>query len=235
MKSRCLFGHFVLMEQIVQPTNAFLRVWYGCFFICFSVFYHVKGGPTVKLSPTLERFTAKERLLVIITIGMIVLLITVYITPLEEVAPIAQNKMNTDISTKAIMFVGNQNSPMNQVTRDPFAIPPEFKEKSSSMNTQKNQEDSIVHNNADHLSTRNPNLAPPNKQRDLPKLTGIVGTEEHDLAVIQSANKSKAYQINDFIETYQLIAIYDDSILLQDKGTQLVLRLESATQKGGNK
>lgn len=232
MKLRCLFGHFRL-DGANSATDQciFTCVWYGCFFI-----YHGKGGSTVKLSQSLEKFTAKERLMVIITIGMIVLLITVYTTSSEEVvAPNAPSKTNTDTSNKVIMPIGNQTTPLKQVTRDPFAVPPEFKEKPPSMNSQNYQADSIVHSNSDPISTKTTDKALPTKQRELLKLTGIVGSEEQRLAVIQSKNKSKAYRINDFIGTYQLVAINVDSILLQDNGSQLVLPLEAATQKGGNK
>jgi len=155
-----------------------------------------------------------------------VLLITIYITPSEVIiTPTLPNKSTIKIvktSNNAVMPIGHQINQMSPAIRDPFAIPPEYKE----------QMDPIQPTNSNNVPTTIGQITTPAKAKNLAKLTGIVSTNNQSIAVIQTANKSKAYYLNEFIGTYQLIAILEDAIILRDKDNQLVLPLESARPKG---
>jgi type II secretory pathway component PulC len=188
----------------------------------------------------IAKFTAKQRLIIIISIGFIILLITIYTTPSEVVvAPTLPNKKTTDVvktSNKAVMPIGHQDNQTNQVIRDPFAIPPEYKEQMPVANNLKKQMDSILPANSNNGPTTVAQVAtPPAKTKDLIKLTGIVSSNNQHMAVIQTANKSKAYYLNELIGDYQIIAIMEDQVILKNDDSQLVLPLDSARQKGDNK
>jgi type II secretory pathway component PulC len=188
----------------------------------------------------ITKFTAKQRLVVIISIGIIVLLVTIYTTPSEVVVtPTLPNKEATEVakaSNKAVMPIGHQDNQMNQVIRDPFAIPPEYKEQMPVAYNLRKQTDPISPIDSNNGPTTVGQATTSAKAKDLIKLTGIVSSNnQQHMAVIQSANKSKAYYLNEFIGEYQIIAIMEDHVILKDDDHQLVLPLESARQKGDNK
>lgn len=193
----------------------------------------------MELSAQLGKFTAKQRLGIILGVGSIVFIVTMYITPAEVVtAPPIPKQSNTGVvkssSNKAIMPVGQQGIQTSQVFRDPFLIPSEFQEKTPITHNVRDQGYSKV-SSPNRESTANEKLTTAMKTKESVTLTGVVSTDNQRLAVIQSANKSKAYQLYDFIGTYQLIAIQDDTVILKDNDSQLVLHLESPGKKGEKK
>ncbi|GMA99453.1 pilus assembly protein PilP [Pelosinus sp. IPA-1] len=193
----------------------------------------------MEFSDQIGKFTAKQRLGIILGVGSIAFIITMYITPTEVVtAPAIPKQANTEVvkssSNKAIMIVGQQSSQTNQVFRDPFCIPSEFQEKTPITNNVRDQGYSKVSSSNREL-TASEKLTAPIKAKESVTLTGIVSTDNQRLAVIQSANKSKAYQLYEFIGAYQLVAIQDDTVILKDNDSQLVLPLETPGKKGGRK
>lgn len=189
------------------------------------------------LSAQLGKFTAKQRLGIILGVGSIVFIVTMYITPVEVVtAPPKQSNMGVakSSSNKAIMPIGQPGSQTGQIFRDPFLIPSEFQDKTSIINNVRDQEYSKAANsNKEPITSEK--LITPIKTKESVTLTGIVSTNNQRIAVIQSANKSKAYQLYEFIGTYQLIAIQDDTIILTDNNSQLVLPIENLGKKGAKK
>lgn len=192
-----------------------------------------RGWTNLEVSKPLEKFTAKQRLTIIFSIGMIALIITIFLTHSEmEDAPIVSNKAIPNIvktPNKVVMTVERQGKEESQPIRDPFTIP------SSITNHLENQMDKVTPSISNHDTTKATNIPTPIKPKELVKLTGIVSTDHQRLAVIQSANKSKAYQLDEFIGTYQLISIQEDFVLLRNNDGQLILSLEAAENNGGNK
>ena len=193
----------------------------------------------MELSARIGKFTAKQRLGIILGVGTIVFIITMYITPTEVVtAPTIPKQVNTGVvknsTNKAIMLVGQQGNQTNQVFRDPFLIPSEFQERIPIINNVRDQGYSKV-SSSNREPTASEKLITPIKAKESVTLTGIVTTDNQRLAVIQSANKSKAYRLYEFIGTYQLTVIQEDAVILKDNDGQLILNLESPGQKGGKK
>jgi len=188
------------------------------------------------------QLTAKQRLMVILAIGIMALLITFYVTTsevaVEPTVPINNGQLATK---KPVLPGGNQLIPVNQVEqtmRDPFAKLPEVKE----INNQSDYVAPPIKNNIpSYVPSYVPSFVPamvpkqivPSIPHENLRLTGIVGNAERRLAVIMSANKSQSYSVNDVIGSYKIVVIDDDSVILTNGDGQLVLRLESSGQKGG--
>lgn len=180
--------------------------------------------------------TATQRLMVLIAIGLTAILITTYMTTTEQAveSTLPSNNVQSTVNTpnKPIIPMGNQVTavkPVDQLTRDPFAKLPEPKEIKSQidhgMSAVQSAVPAMVNQNAvSRVSVPRENL----------RLTGIVGNAERRLAVIMSANKSQSYGLNDMIGTYKIVTIRDDSVILTNSTGKLVLRLESAGQRGNN-
>lgn len=183
--------------------------------------------------------TAKERLMVIVAIGILVLSITIYVSTSEvAVEPTSPDGNAVNKTSQPTLPIGQQVAQINsndQPLRNPFAKPPE-------VNNLKNATDlsmPTLHNNVPNaIPAMVPNRVPQNTtvsnipDRDF-KLTGIVSGGNRQLAVIMSGSKSKAYAINDVVGTYRIKAINTDDVVLANNATQVVLRLESVSQKEG--
>ena len=187
------------------------------------------------------QLTAKQRLIVIGAIGVMALFITFYVTTsevaIEPTMNINNGQQAANIPPKSVIPGRNQLIPVNQVEqtmRDPFAKLPEVKEIN-------NQSDYVAPPIKNNIPSFIPNYVPamvpkqivPSIPHEKLRLTGIVGNAERRLAVIMSANKSQSYSVNDVIDSYKIVAIDDDSVILTNGAGQLVLRLESSGQKGG--
>lgn len=181
--------------------------------------------------------TARERLMVIALLSVIVLGITVYFSTSEvavETTPITNEKNQENpppvIPGKQVTPV----TPLEQSNRDPFAQLPEVSNQKSPAGPPSGSGAPILHNN---IPNSVPNMIPQNtpgstSQRAL-KLTGVVSSAGRSLAVIVSDGKSKAYDINDMIGTYQLKGINGDHVILTNANDKIVLRLGSFAQKEG--
>lgn len=183
--------------------------------------------------------TAKERLMVIITTGIIVVAITMYISrsevtvestlPQDTSEKIVTNANKTQVPTGEMLA---QVNPGTQPLRDPFAKPPEVDKNPMPLSAPP------IHNNPNALPNMAPSVVPHNTavtnipQRDF-KLTGIVSDGSHHLAVIMSGNKSNSYGVNDAIGAYRIAAITNDYVVLTSNGQKITLRLESFRQKEG--
>jgi type II secretory pathway component PulC len=185
---------------------------------------------------SIKKLITKQRLTIIISIGLIVLLIMIYTAPSEVIVTPSLSKETTEVvksPKKAVMPIGPQSNKVSQIIRDPFTVPPEYKAQTPAANGLKNQMDPISPKSTINGPTSIGQATP--LAKDLFKLTGIVSTNNQHVAIIQTANRSKAYYLNEFIGAYQLIAILEDSIILTDHDNQLLLPLESANQKGDNR
>ena len=189
----------------------------------------------LEASKPLEKFTAKQRLAIIFAIGIIAIIVTVFLThsDMEDTpAPIVSNKNipNTaKIPNKVVMTVEHQGNEVGQSIRDPFTLP------SNITNRLENQMGNVTPSISNPDTTKSTSLPTPIKPKEIVKLTGIVRKDNQRLAVIQSANKSKAYQLDEFIGVYQLISIQEDFVILRDNDGQVILSLEAARNNGGNK
>ena len=96
-------------------------------------------------------------------------------------------------STNAVMPIGSQSNQENHAIRDPFAIPVEYNEQTSTPNNFKTERSLIPSNISNNESTSSEQAIVPAKANDLLKLTGIVSANNQYIAVIQVADKSKAY------------------------------------------
>ena len=191
----------------------------------------IRSGQTLEKLKQLKKLTANQRLKVIFVIGVTAIIATFFFMPSKiQVTPIVVNKTTTPIvrnTDKVVMSVGHQHN--GQLKRDPFA-PPSIV--ADNFETQKENRSPIKSNN-ESVTAANPItlLKPQEKIR----LTGIINTDNQHVAVIQSDNKSKAYQLNEFIGTYQLISIQEDSIILKSGNSQIFLSLEPARKGEGTK
>lgn len=185
------------------------------------------------------QLTAKQRLIVIVAIGIMAILITIYATSsnvaVEPTLPINNAQQTATISSKSVLPAGTQMIPVNpveQTMRDPFARPPEAKE-------QKNDGERslpVIQNTIpSNISAMIPKKIAPSMSHENLRLTGIVGTADQRLAVIMSANKSRSYSVNEVIGTYKLMSINNDYVILTNADGNLLLRLEPTGQKGDNK
>lgn len=180
-----------------------------------------------KIANKQYHFTARERLLIIIGISLIVGAVLLYSTnsdvAVEPTAP-TQNSPKQTVSTAV------QVAPVNsteQILRDPFAKPPESQEQRNNFST-----------NGSPLLANN---VPGKMQGNVPavpggalKLTGIAGTADQRLAVISTGSKSRSYGLYETVGAYKLSAINNDSVVLKSASDKLVLRLEPTRQKGDN-
>ena len=194
-----------------------------------------------KIKTKQYQLTARQRLMVIVAIGMMAIIIVIYATTsevaVEPVLPGNTSQPVANAANKSGIAVGNQVIPINQVNqtmRDPFAKPPEAKDQindaDGGLPVIQNNIPSNVRSNVPAMVPRQVGVSKP---QDSLRLTGIVGNAERRLAVIMSANKSQSYSLNDVIGTYTLVAINDDSVVLTNTTGRLVLRFDSAGQKGG--
>lgn len=198
--------------------------------------------PLKQLTIKYDMLTAKDRVMVIIVVGIVTLSITVYVSMLKvTVEPTLPNgtviKMITNTSPPAVSLgqkiaqIKSSDPPL----RDPFAKPPEFNIQKSSTAIGV----PVLYNN---IPTTIPGILPNRvsknamvnsiPERDF-KLTGIVSGGNDQLAVIMSGSKSKAYGINDVFDAYEIKAINTDNVVLANNNTKFVLRLESVSQKEG--
>lgn len=190
------------------------------------------------------KLTAKERLMAIIGIGIVVLGVTVYISTsdvaVESITP-SNDKIQKVVPPPSIpsVTIGKQVVPVSPTVepgvRDPFSKPPEI-------NIQKNGENSslpVIQNNIpNNIPNTVPSMVPKNTfQNSVPqqdfKLTGIVSGGNTSLAVIMSGSTSRSYGINDRIGSYRLTAINGNDVILTNGNGKVVLHLESFGQKEG--
>ena len=186
--------------------------------------------------------TGTQRLMVLGAIGMIVLLL-VFITTSDVEVAVGPNPPNTNSqgigkTPSKSESQGFQVSPVTQSMRDPFALPPQLQEQNNenSRITQPPTTSANISNYvpAASVSSTVPKSAASAISYDNPRLTGIVGTEGRNLAVIMSGGKSKSYSINEFVGPYKVMAITNEYVILANGDHKLTLRLETAGQKGGN-
>ena len=175
--------------------------------------------------------TARERLMLIVGVGVIVFAITMYVNPsevaVESTVPpnmVGKTVTNTD---KTVLPIGEpiaQVAPGNQPLRDPFAKAPEINKNPAPVSAP------AIHNNVPNTLPKVPSVLPNAPVTNIPqrdfKLTGIVSAGNHHLAVIMSGNKSKSYDVNDAIGAYRITAITNDYVVLTGSGQKITLRLE---------
>lgn len=186
-----------------------------------------------KLKPKQSELTGKQRLIVLGIIGIIVMLIAYNAISDEEVTVVPNSPNTPSMSTGKTVSSSQKQDIQDaqvvlaaQVNRNPFALPPQLKENS-------NETGSAPIPNA-YTSSIVPKSVVPNLSYGNLRLTGIIGTEGRNLAVITSGNKSKSYSVNEFIGPYKVMAITNDYVVIANADNKLVLRLETSGQKGGN-
>lgn len=185
-----------------------------------------------------EYVSSKYRLSIIFGITVLIIGGAYFITSSNETvnpfitSAVTTQKIKPSTSSeppKPEMPIGYQSSHEN---RNPFALPPEYVLKphqTPSVSSQTIRENVVT-------------SSPVATTTDLPKepisnlrLTGIITSDNIRIAVIQSANKSKQYQVNDSVGAYKVTAINDETVILDGSIGPKVLILEAATKKGGDK
>lgn len=191
----------------------------------------------MKLS--IRKFTAKQCLFIMLSFGIIILLTIIYITSSQDVVvPTLPNQHSVEIirsSNILVMPVENQGKQINQVIRDPFAVPKDYKEQLSIPDNFQNQIEHSLPTKSNNISTTIEKSSMPTKTTDLVRLIGIASTKDQYIAFIQTTTQSKAYYINEYVGTYQLVAILKDFVILKNNNKQLILPLEPAKLKGDNR
>lgn len=186
------------------------------------------------------QLTARERMLVIVAIGVITLYVTMYATSsevaVEPTVPNSNSQQAANISNQSVAPTTGQVAQIKQVDqtiRDPFAKLPEVQEQKKESNT---NVPTIPNNIPLPVLSNTPVVV--QKSNVIPhgnfKLTGIVGSSNQRLAVIMFGGKSQSYSLNEVIGTYKLVGIHQDSIVLQNASEKIVLQIEAAGQKGDN-
>lgn len=189
-----------------------------------------------KLATKRYELTSKERLMVIVAIGIIVISSTIYMTTSEvTVDPNNTVPKMVTIANKPVAVAGEQVAsviPTEQTIRDPFAKLPEAKD----LKNDDNPPVPLIGNNVPNTPLGGPpnNFphSPPLAKKDF-KLKGIVEGENRSLVVIMSGSKSKAYNLNDIIGIYTITAINADNVVLSSSDDKIVLRIESSGHKEG--
>lgn len=154
----------------------------------------------------------------------------IFNSPEEKIiTPVAAAENNSSASNKLAkpaMPVGFQSQ---QITRDPFLLPSNLQDTNDSNKQQINNR-SAADNTSSNVSTKKANTYEQNL-----KLTGIAVADGARLAVIRSANNSQAYQVNETVSGYKIVAISDDSVTLIGPNGQRTIMLDTVAQKGEDK
>lgn len=187
-----------------------------------------------------RELTPQRRLMLISGIGVIAILFALYYPSEPEVVVAPQISPSQDAKNqiiKPIMPVGYQQGQTNQSTRDPFALPPGLQSPQGQTLPQQ------IASPANHSTQAVPAISGGKKDvksgqgsnvSDI-RLTGVASADGVKVAVIQSAGKSKTYQLNEAVGAYRLVGIDNDSVVLNGPGGERILRIEAASQKGGDK
>ncbi len=160
-----------------------------------------------------------------LALGSIILLVgTVYWMSSSEVSavptlPEPSSNGKAGVADIPVMMPKG-NSTIAPLTRDIFALPLAVQEQPSQVTSVPS-------------AANQPRRLPQDTRSSL-QLTGIVSTADKRVAVIRSAGNSQAYQVNEMVGNYQLIAIDEHTVLLSGPGTKVTLWLEEDTQLGGN-
>lgn len=189
----------------------------------------------MKITEYWDKFTSRERRLLLVGIGVVVIAGMYSLwdsqTAVAPVPPIRAGVGGT-VSQPA-MPQGYAPAPGgNGELRDPFAIPPGYQDREPSAGS--TALTSPVAKGEKHFSASSPIAAnraaasyePVKQQAALPVLTGVGGTENRRVALIQYGGKTQPYEVNDMIGSgYQLLAVYDNSATVWGPNGKLVLTL----------
>lgn len=179
---------------------------------------------------------SKGRLKIIIGIGVIAILLTYYVTlPNTQTVtspsappPVKQQVRQLAVEkSQPIMPSGYQSE---KVTRNPFALPADIIVKNDKTAPQST---ASAGNQLHNQQTINLETKPAKKNMPDLRLSGLIISQDMQLAVIQADGKSKSYQINDSVGGYQIVDIDQDSVVLSGPDGQKVLNLESIHKGGG--
>lgn len=181
-----------------------------------------------KLTKKQYVLTKKQRFMVLGMIGIVAILISVYTTTSDVEVAVVPNPPQGAVKTLSKSQIQDvQAVQVAPVTRDPFAAPPELKAQSNM----------TANANVPQIPNFTQGMVPKGVGQDGSlgnlKLTGIVGADGRNLAVITSGNKSKSYGVNEFVGPYKVMAITNDYVILASAESKLVLRIETSVQKGG--
>ena len=141
----------------------------------------------------------RQRFLAVAIMAILfVVILNFFLTP---EAPVNTAQMVLPVKNKAadppVMPQGHQ---AEAVVKDPFAIPPQYQKKDEPPAVSQPQDKSFMAEN--------------NENKAIPNLTGIVGSADKQLAILEYQTESRAYQVNDVIGPYRITAIYDQSVVL---------------------
>lgn len=189
----------------------------------------------LKLPKKSEVVAPNRRLRIIIGVGILAIVIVYYVTSAAETtgsptapAPVKQQVQLNTATVKPVMPLGYKSE---TITRNPFALPPDLMpSKTTSMAPQPGAPISNKPSVTDQISSAKPKDTLTNL-----RLTGIITSDNMRMAVINSGNKSKSYQINDFIGAHRIAEISDDEVIISGPGGERVLNLEASGRKGGDK
>lgn len=126
-----------------------------------------------------------------------------------------QDNTNMVQEVQQLILPNNYNNMTNNLMRDPFAVPKEFQPVTTPVSRQQP--------NAAGLA---PGVTSPKTPDIQLILVGIVSGGGNNVAIIKSAGNSRSYQIEDYVGTYQLVAVEKKSVTLQGPQGRKVLTLE---------
>lgn len=141
-------------------------------------------------------------------------------------------KVNENIASaaqKPAMPVGYQ---PGMTVKDPFAVAPEYvpplQQKQTDpgvRNTPAHNANEGVHNNTGAASHQAGSAERAKPKLPELRLKGVAGAEGSYVAIIQMDNKSQPYAVNEAVGPYRLVAINNDSAILNGPDGQKVIQL----------
>ena len=137
-----------------------------------------------------------------------------YKMPIVFLAPAQTAAIDAAVSSAYSSVVQN----LNLSARDPFAVPSDFVTAPKTTEATGSGRTGATYSSNSSLNS---------SQRDpRPQLTGVVVAASGGSAIIQYGANSQSYQRGDYVGSYRVAAIGQESVTLQGPGGPITLRME---------
>lgn len=181
----------------------------------------------MKMPAFSRKLNSRERLLVILAAGVVLMGAAYAMLGLEEgVATQVPSRVNTNIADAAQRPVMPKGYQPEMKVKDPFAVAPEYVPPAKAADIEKN---AVPRASDTGISTPPtvPQRTAEQTKASLPevRLKGIAGADGNYVAIIQMGNKSQPYAANETVGPYRVIAINENSAVLNGPEGQKVIQL----------
>lgn len=180
----------------------------------------------MKLPAFSRKLNPRERLLVIMAAGVVLIGVAYAMLDSEEgVATQVPSRVSANVADAAQRPVMPKGYQPDMKVKDPFAAAPEYVPPAKAADIGKN---AAPYTSDQGITPRTvPQKTAEQTKSSLPevRLTGVAGADGSYVAIIQMGNKSQPYAVNETVGPYRVIAINENSAILQGPGGQKVIQL----------